>query len=45
MARVVSECRCGMSGQACLRASSSTWVAVSVGPLVQRLGLTEGGVL
>ena len=29
-----SESRCGMSGRACLRASSSTWEAVSVGPLV-----------
>ena len=34
MACVVSESRCGMSGRACLRASSSTWEAVSVGPLV-----------
>ena len=31
MACVVSESRCGTSGRACLRASSSTWEAVSVG--------------
>ena len=34
MACVMSESRYGMSGQACLRVSSSTWKAVSVGPLV-----------
>ena len=34
MACVVSESSCGVSGRACLRASSSTWKAVSVGLLV-----------
>ena len=28
------ESRCGVSWRACLRAASSTWEAVSVGPLV-----------
>ena len=46
MACVVSESRCGTLGRACLRASSSTREAVSVGPLVpETIGLTEGGVL
>ena len=46
MAWVVSESKCGTSGRACLRASSSTWEAVSVGPPVpETIGLTEGGVL